>query len=409
MLALIAATMSCRCSSDNRSNTVTTNNLPDSTIWHAEANADGSQLLYTHSRNVVGLWHAHTSKTTWLEPRLANNMLRSFIPNGSHFVVGGFLPYSDPTKEAPVRVLFYDTKSAQVEQQVDLPPNTSDILCINEDWIVVALSSADPSQARNPLEDSVAIWQRKGNQWVHAGDFRKPTEDGFIHAVHFVDDHNVIARVSYRNEDSEKGKRRHRLIVVDLDTQQTLRQTTIMAKEAGATSVSEGGRFVGVGGGDLVEIYDTSSMTLCGTADMIDVAGTVPCVSVSCDGRYVAYAGASLEVRDLHTNAIVFKDKSHKEIVQSKHNLAELSGDEVAQRYPIKNDGWLREEFCFEYVSFVDASKKLVAVTRAGDLKIWDTVEWKSLVAQRLTEPHVLKTIEARLKCPLFLYLASWK
>ncbi|MGO9108659.1 MAG: hypothetical protein ACLP9L_05445 [Thermoguttaceae bacterium] len=31
-----------------------------------------------------------------------------------------------------------------------------------------------------------------------------------------------------------------------------------------------------------------------------------------------------------------------------------------------------------------------MAVTRAGGLRLWDTTSWKSLIDERLTEPHGL-------------------
>ncbi len=41
-------------------------------------------------------------------------------------------------------------------------------------------------------------------------------------------------------------------------------------------------------------------------------------------------------------------------------------------------------------VAFLDSGKKLMAVTRAGGLRLWDTTSWKSLIDERLTEPHGL-------------------
>ena len=182
-------------------------------------------------------------------------------------------------------------------------------------------------------------------------------------------------------------------MIVDLDAQQIIRRAVINTKP-GAMYVSEGGKYVAVGDFEAVEIYDTSSLTRQGKSSVLDVVGDCPRVAVSRDGRYVAYASASLEVRDLQTNAIVFRDKSHEDIIRSKADFAELSSEKTVQQYPNEINAWIQLHFCFEYINFVDASKKLVGVTRAGDLRIWDATEWKLLMSQRLTTPHVLMEIE---------------
>jgi len=350
LLLLMAAAFSGCAFSDTPAN-----NLPDSTIWHVKANVDGSQLLYAHSENVVGLWHANTLKTTWLNTWADSVGFLSFTPNGAHFIVGGTLPRSDSTKRPDFRVAFYGARNAEIEQTVNLPSNTSRILCANDNWIIV--STENPSRPDEPSRSrySVNVWRHQGNQWNYSHKFSKQSENVAVTLARFIDDNRIVAYLSHINDKEKCQWQGGEIMIVDLDAQQVIRRA-VMNVKPGAMSVSEGGKYVAVGDFETVEIYDTSSLTRQGKSSVLDVVWDCPRVAVSCGGRYVAYASASLEVRDLQTNTVVFRDKSREDIIRSKIDFAELSSEKIVQQYPNRNNAWIRMEFCFQYISFVDAS-----------------------------------------------------
>ena len=166
-LVLIApAIAGCR-HADNPTNTLA-NHRPNSITFHAAANTDGTQVLFSHSGNSVGLWRADISRTTWLEPTLLNDVFLSFIPRHGHFVVAGYRRLLNMREPRPVRLLLFTTKNATVERQVDLPSGVQGVFCANENWIVVVSNANRGVKASEQIKRCADVWHRNGKQWTRA-------------------------------------------------------------------------------------------------------------------------------------------------------------------------------------------------------------------------------------------------
>ena len=180
-------------------------------------------------------------------------MILSFLPDGSHFVVGGHPNPFGGFTTAPVRIQFFRVATIcdwtkrwtfRRTQTLSCAPTANGLYwSASQKWFPVPAVRAN---VRFPVtgklrQRCVEVWRRKGKQWGHVFELKKPEEDSFIRAAQFIDDHRVLEAVNCRQEPAEqsaretvnspqaaprKDKWRSKLLVVDLDTQQTIRQTT---------------------------------------------------------------------------------------------------------------------------------------------------------------------------------------
>jgi hypothetical protein len=119
-----------------------------------------------------------------------------------------------------------------------------------------------------------------------------------------------------------------------------------------------------------------------------------PHLSVSGDGRLVAYGSASVSVRDLKSGTLVFSNALHQGVISSDKDLARLTGEPVGDDSDrITSNIWIRLNLCIENLDFCDSSKKLVCVNRSGELRIWETKAWKLLVDTKITQPRYLERV----------------
>jgi WD40 repeat protein len=245
----------------------------------------------------------------------------------------------------------------------------------------------------------VEIWRRKNGNWEFAFRINKPGDGTTVLQMQFVNNHEVLAAINHGREDLAKPampKSWSKLLVMDLDTRHVLVESRTRAAMVGSMAISDDGRFVAVGDYEFVDVYDMARMAACGRVDVRGVAYTVPRVSITSDGRYLAYASASLAVRDLRSGAIVFRESADENLVRSKESLATYTDNQAVQSSPIENDIFLRADFCFLCVHFVDSGKKLIAVTESGELRVWRTADWKPLISETLTQSHLLEEIRRR-------------
>jgi WD40 repeat protein len=367
------------------------------TIFRAANNADGSKLLYGHGRNTVNLWDAAKPTTALIRPLPSDNMLLSFLPKSEQFVVGGEIPGRGGAPPSAVRLLFFGNSDLRVKRTVDLPGDTTRVYGVNESWIVLRRQEWTATNETPPW--TVQAWRRSGDHWGHEFDLEKHDNKWRIWVM-FVGDHTVVEGISSESPGGGKDKSLFELVVTDLETRKTVRRLAPKRRDFACMAVSDGGRYAAFGDKEKFDVYEVPSLRAVGGGDLHDSVSEYSsiCLSVSENGQYVGYANASLAVRDVRTGAIVFSYKGNDDLLRSKSNLADATGDEDIQQYRFNNDYAIRTDMCFKHVAFADSGRKLIAVLGTGELRCWDTRSWKVLVEKDLTFPRVLRKLQETAK-----------
>jgi hypothetical protein len=368
--------------------------LPDSLLYRINCYDRGNLVLYVHSDHIAELLDLKSMKRTRMNPPLEEICIFEFGADGTQFIMSGIVDQESGMPHR--RVLLYRTKDLAEQQPNDLPSNVVFIPNATEDRIAAVTRAEKPANPKAITPQCrLEVWERRKDKWSKSFIFDPA---GFIQTAKFLDSDRILLKTGF-DLDKYGWPGRSEYSIVDLRNRPVPPPCAPKLEMVRSFSVSDGGRFFVVGDVWRAYVYDTDRLSLRGTIDLRDVADETPCAAVSPDGRLVACASSGLIVRNIVKNKTIFEFKGHRDIIRSSLDLTKFSGDVEIERQqtkwvPLPNDLAIRFNLRISFVQFIDAGRKLVAATPAGELFVWDTETWKQVTATRLTNPRLLRTIE---------------
>ncbi len=359
--------------------------LPDAKIWFSAVDKTSETIAVAqHLLGRIGVLSAD-QQVRWTETESQNEWGVDLLPGKSQIVVWGsaLIPPEGGHGVRVTRLRHYSLGSLRLRRTVDLP--ASDHICwLNADWLALwphIESEEEPDPGR------VEFWRDDGRDVRKV--FSYQPENGVAWVACGCDEHTVLVNTTAKRPDSKPGVVSE-LVLLDLESRAVLKRAP--ANVYGPLVLSQGAHYAAIGSGAQVEVYSVPDLVLHGSfrpGRQELVAGLH--LAVSDDGNLVGWGRERVEVWDLRTGQAKLLDQSLEKISTADQDLRPFTDGKVSPEEPKWHDftAWMQVDFCTCQLQFINNDSKLLALNRIGQLREWDTTDWKLVIDRQLVHPSL--------------------